>query len=594
MAGAAAVKAGEAFVEIGGRDDALAKALKRSQSRLATFASKVKDLGKTFVKFGAIAVGAVGTTGFVKAIKAASEFEETLSKFNAVFKEQAKVTREWAKAFSMDVGRAEDEVLGFLASMQDTFVPLGFTRDAAAELSKQLTTLAVDVASFQNITDDEALRSFQSALVGNTESVRKFGIIISQSALKAELLNMGITKNIAKVTEQQKVMARFNIIMKSTKDAQGDAIKTAGSFANMMKRLNAAFRSLLVTVGTAFIPTMTKLVKKIVVATDNFVKWLKEGERLKKMVKTLGEVWSVTGKPIIFLIEKMLKGFSEINELLEKTANFLAGIDTAKLREQEANLEQARKLAELRAKKAAEDKNKAQEKMNAALAKAEKLRRRALAMDEAEAAFAKRRIEARERERDLLDMRNKERQKWVDMESKTEKERKTKEAEEKKTAALQARMRFQKASQALFGEPKKEKEKEKEEVSGGFGAFASRLLKQQIPRSLQTIGEKQLDVQKRTADAAVKMRALLKKIALASDPQLRADLFILKAQQQMKIQEVRGQQVISGSRLTEHFVGTQKEFLEAMFLQADLHKQVIEELKKMNQRERNELIEGNI
>jgi hypothetical protein len=91
------------------------------------------------------------------------------------------------------------------------------------------------MASFNNESEANVIRDLQSALVGNHETVRKYGVIITQATLDQELLNTGIEGGIREATEQEKVMARMNIILKGTTDAQGDAARTAGSFANSIK-----------------------------------------------------------------------------------------------------------------------------------------------------------------------------------------------------------------------------------------------------------------------------------------------------------------------------------------------------------------------
>ena len=146
------------------------------------------------------------------------------------------------------------------SSVQDTFVPLGFARGEAAKLSVQLTKLAVDTASFNNAQDIPTMMAFQSALVGNHEAVRRFGIVITETELKAELQRMGIKKNINLVTAQEKVQARLNLIIAGTVDAQGDAIRTAGSFANRTKGLEGALIELNEVAIKPLLPALASLV----------------------------------------------------------------------------------------------------------------------------------------------------------------------------------------------------------------------------------------------------------------------------------------------------------------------------------------------
>jgi hypothetical protein len=133
---------------------------------------------------------------------------------------------------------------------------MGFARDEAAKLSQQMVQLGVDLGSFNNMADADVIRDLTSAMIGNHETVRKFGVLITEATLKQELLNMGLGDGVKEATNQQKALARLNIIMNSTTDAQGDAIRTSESFANQMKGLSAALRDLRVEFGNEIIPVL--------------------------------------------------------------------------------------------------------------------------------------------------------------------------------------------------------------------------------------------------------------------------------------------------------------------------------------------------
>jgi len=167
-----------------------------------------------------------------------------------------------------------------MAGLQDLFVPLGFTREAALELDKQVVNLAVHVASFQNKLDEEVLTAFQSALVGNHETVRKYGIMIDELSLKQAALDKGWTKNFASMTAQEKAMLRLKIMTDMSKDAMGDAIRTAGSFANQLKRLVANLTNISEILGKLLLPGVTNRLTKI-------NKWLSDNEAAM-------EKWGIT------------------------------------------------------------------------------------------------------------------------------------------------------------------------------------------------------------------------------------------------------------------------------------------------------------
>ena len=202
-------------------------------------------------------------------VKVASDAEEMQSMFAAVFKEQASDVERWADTQARALNRSRFDLMEYAANFQDTFVPLGFARDDAAEFSKQLTILGEDLASFKNLNTEEVMRSLQSAIVGNHESVRKFGVVINQTNLKQELLNMGLEGGMKAATEQQKAMARLNIIMAGTADAQGDAERTSTSFANQMKGMTSQLREVGVTVGTILIPPLAVMLEHL----NDALKW---------------------------------------------------------------------------------------------------------------------------------------------------------------------------------------------------------------------------------------------------------------------------------------------------------------------------------
>jgi hypothetical protein len=176
------------------------------------------------------------------------------------------------------------------STIQDTFVPMGFARSEASKLSVQLTKLAVDVASFNNASDTETMMAFQSALVGNHETVLKFGVIINEATLKQELLRMGINKSSKEITTQEKVMARLNLIIAGTSDAHGDASNTAGSFANSMKALSSEFEEFIVEAITPMLPALANMVRSIkdsIIQTKEFLRSIGLLKELDKVVPTV-------------------------------------------------------------------------------------------------------------------------------------------------------------------------------------------------------------------------------------------------------------------------------------------------------------------
>jgi hypothetical protein len=226
------------------------------------------DLGGAFNKLNTIlagaaiagiAAGAAALFDFGKqSLQTASDVQEMSSKFDTVFQHLSSDVTDELQEFADAANRSVYDLKGFAATLQDTFVPLGFARGEAASMSVQLVKLAEDLASFNNLRTEDVVRDLQSALVGNTETLRKYGVVAQQTQIQNEAFNSGIWDGEEALTANMKAQAILNLTLKSTTDAQGDAIKTADSYENVSKGLTAAITDLQVSIGDGLIPAMTQ------------------------------------------------------------------------------------------------------------------------------------------------------------------------------------------------------------------------------------------------------------------------------------------------------------------------------------------------
>ena len=240
------------------------RALRRVEGDVSKSTTKMSGAFKKLGGVMKLALAAVAVRQAFQAGKAminlASDIEEMQGKSKVVFGAfRANVVQELAE-FGDAVGRSTHELEGMASTVQDTFVPMGFARGEAAKLSVEMTKLAVDVASFNNASDTDTMNAFQSALVGNHETVRRFGVVITEATLDQELMTMGIQAGAKAATNAQKVQARLNLITKGVKDAQGDAARTAESYANQMKGLRAEFSELVGALGKRFLPMLVSVI----------------------------------------------------------------------------------------------------------------------------------------------------------------------------------------------------------------------------------------------------------------------------------------------------------------------------------------------
>ena len=274
------IKAGSAFVEIGIRNR-IAAGAKAVQADLQKLSSKLRNQGASLMKVGGMIAGAVGAPLAV-AIRAGSEMQETMGKFNTVFGESASEVQAFGVQTANAMGVSEQSMMSMLSGMQDLLVPMGMLPDQATGISKTLSALAVDLGSFNNMNPDQVFGDLQAAMTGSGEVMKKYGVILSAAAVNQELLNMQLDPKTA--TEAQKAQARLNIIMRGTTAAQGDAVRTSGSFANQMKALKAAFVDVAAAVGGELLDDLAGMLRLVNSGVSFVKKFVKENSQLVRMV----------------------------------------------------------------------------------------------------------------------------------------------------------------------------------------------------------------------------------------------------------------------------------------------------------------------
>lgn len=240
-------------------------------------AKSIRDIGTRL-----FAVGAMFAAPLAAVVKIAGDATEAANKFTQVFGSEAKRSAAFVDELAKSVGRSKVEIMDGMSAFQAFFVGLGFAPEKAREMSQALEQLSIDFGSFHNISDQESMERFISALSGSSEVLDRFGVNIKASALNQELLRMGIKKTTANATEVEKVLARMNIMFRALGDqgAVGDAVRTAGSFSNQLKRLRGVAMDAAAAIGDALIPAVTPIIIKLGDIVKTIAEWTKENGSL--------------------------------------------------------------------------------------------------------------------------------------------------------------------------------------------------------------------------------------------------------------------------------------------------------------------------
>ena len=289
------------------------RSFKKSAGRVgSSFKSAFKGLA-----IGAAAGIGAAAVGIKSVVEAASNLDEARSKINAVFGPEVQADIDaFAEKAAGALGQSKQQVNDAVGSFGNLLTSFGVIPNKAADMSKSFTTLASDLASFNNTSVDDALAALTSGLSGETEPLKKYGVALDDASLKAKALEMGLVESTVdrgklavattavekaerKATEAkakfgaesleardatakqqaateklgelmqgkvpatlspaQKAQAAYALVMERTTNAQGDFARTSGGLANKQRILGAKFANLKTTIGSALLPVILKL-----------------------------------------------------------------------------------------------------------------------------------------------------------------------------------------------------------------------------------------------------------------------------------------------------------------------------------------------
>lgn len=206
---------------------------------------------------------------------------------------------------------------------------LGLNPEAGKNMAMNLTGLVGDIASFYNISVEQANTAISAIYTGETESIKKLGIVLTEANLNAYAVSQGIQKTYNQMTQAEKVMLRYNYVMQASSKIQGDFARTSGNWANQVRVLKEQWSQLLSILGKGLIAVLNPIVKTMntllasVISVANAFSKAFGGQGIQK---TTSSVSSSVGE-ITSGIEDTAGGFDQANNSAKKLKNTLAGFD---------------------------------------------------------------------------------------------------------------------------------------------------------------------------------------------------------------------------------------------------------------------------
>jgi len=232
------------------------RGINKAEGGLKGFGESIsRNMGPILLAAGA-AAGAFAVKVGIDAVKAASDLGETQNKVGVIFGQSSQSILDFAEDAVTGLGQTRIQALEASATFAQFGKAAGLSGGDLVNFSTELVTLSADLASFNNSSPDEAINAIGSALRGEAEPLRRFGVLMDDAALKAAALSMGIGDGTTTLTTQQKVLAAHNVILSQTSDAQGDFARTSEGLANTQKILQAAVEDAKAEIGIGLVSAL--------------------------------------------------------------------------------------------------------------------------------------------------------------------------------------------------------------------------------------------------------------------------------------------------------------------------------------------------
>lgn len=229
------------------------------------FTNQLNGIQQKVMGFAKVLAGAFAVKKLIdfgsEAIKLGSDLNEVQNVVDVAFPKMSKQVDDFAKSAMYASGLSETMAKRYTGTFGAMSKAFGFSEQQAYEMSTALTSLAGDVASFYNISQDEAYTKLKSVFTGETETLKDLGVVMTQTALDAYAMANGFGKTTAEMSEAEKVALRFAFVQSQLALASGDFARTSDSWANQVRIMKLQFQSFMASVGQGLINLFTPVIQ---------------------------------------------------------------------------------------------------------------------------------------------------------------------------------------------------------------------------------------------------------------------------------------------------------------------------------------------
>ena len=320
-------------IAIIGKTDKFVKELNKGQGALKKFGTVAGSIGKVAAA-GIAGLGVAAATVGKDMVELASNAKEAESAFEATFGEAIPEFGTFIEDFSKKAGLATFELKDLLKTSGSVLQGIDMSAEASANLSQQLATVAGDVAAFNNVQGgtQPVLEAFTKALLGERESLKTYGIAISEAEVQTKAFEMTGKSSAKELTRQEKALATYELLVKKSTTSQGYLNAEQDTFATKSKQAQARIRELQATMGAELLPIVEQLLPVIIDMVQEVGPHLTEASKTgAPFIASIGQLFSDVAPPIIAIVSLLLKllapAFGKMTEMVQKyVAPFLTNL----------------------------------------------------------------------------------------------------------------------------------------------------------------------------------------------------------------------------------------------------------------------------
>ncbi len=320
-----AIQLGSAYGKVGLDASGVQNGVNTAKSSLESFKSKMEDIGGKMQSIGtkmSLALTLPILAAGKKMIEGASNLEETKNKINVLFGDMSDTMLDWSADAATAFGVSQQAALDAAADMGIFGQAAGLAGEDLTEFAQSNTELASDLASFFNTSPEEAITAIGAAYRGESEPIRKYGVLINQAAVEAKALELGLISEGEELSQQNHILAVNAIIMEQTTAAQGDFARTSDGLANQQRILKAELENSAAALGQQLLPYALKGVNLLRQLLERFRNL---SPQMQKTILVILAVVAAIG-PLLVILGSVVTAIGTIAPIIGAVGTAISGV----------------------------------------------------------------------------------------------------------------------------------------------------------------------------------------------------------------------------------------------------------------------------